>query len=193
MRNLYDAGVSVVDVYNVGCLPGESDRDVLELESTITGAVIREQRRPPMHVVVHTTPLRPMAFTPLFFAPISFSRNWRDLAGKKLKNDGPLVVSHSKYMEGTASHIRAVAVERCLDSLDARLLLDIVQSKKFGAMSGGDAIAALTTAQMHILTAELPFDNPFCRRWRSWQPNGTIYRRWCRSKRLTEKNENEQA
>ncbi len=181
MRNLYDAGVSVVDIYNVGCFPSEKDKDIAELEAAFAGARVTAGRRPPMYVVVHTTPLRPMAFTPLFFASVSFERNWRELSGQVIRSDDALVVSHSKYMEGTASHIRAVAAERCIDNAAAQSILNIVQTKKFGAMPPRDALAALTDAQLHLLTEPLPLGNPFCDRWRSWQSNGTIYRRYQRA------------
>jgi hypothetical protein len=108
-------GTTILLVYNICNMPGETDDDRLELYATL-------QRCEPKHRVIfvlHSTPFRPSLLTPAQYEKPSLSPEWSDMRGQVIVDRDNFRAVHSYTLESSWSHLQTLLVERATPDLDS--------------------------------------------------------------------------
>lgn len=138
-RGSFD-GNTVLMVYNIGNMPGETDDDRKELESVMLKADPKNR----VLVVLHTTPFRPSPATPMQWAPASLYPSYHEYAGKFWCNRDNLQLCHSRGNESAFSHLITLIVERATPTADCdKLFHAVATNSKLNSLKSLDAVAAI--------------------------------------------------
>jgi hypothetical protein len=108
---------NVIKLYNVGNLPGETGEDREELFATLREAASNIGRK--CVIVLHTTPFKAQALTPMQWEGVNLSPSWR-FADRKIVT-GDVRISHDLFNEGERAHLLWMLMERFDESIRAAL------------------------------------------------------------------------
>lgn len=107
-------GTTVVMVYNISNMPGETEDDRQELYATV-------KRANPKHrviVVFQSTPFRPSLLTPLQWSPVTLFPATSDLSAQVIHDSDNLRVMHSFSNESPWSQLQTVIISRATPQTD---------------------------------------------------------------------------
>lgn len=107
-------GITVLLVYNIGNMPGETEDDIELLYKSIQSAKPKNR----VIVVVHTTPFRPSLVTPMQYFGVKIYPDWHDRAKTVVYDSDKLRVVNSFTLESSYSHLMSMIVERATEKTD---------------------------------------------------------------------------
>jgi hypothetical protein len=107
-------GTTVVLVYNISNMPGETEDDRQELYATVKKAEPENR----VIVVFQSTPFRPSLVTPLQWAPVKLFPATSDLSAQVIHDSDNLRVMHSFSNESPWSQLETVIVSRATPETD---------------------------------------------------------------------------
>ncbi len=108
------SGTTVMMVYNISNMPGETETDRQELYATV-------KRANPKHrviVVFQSTPFRPSLLTPLQWSPVALFPATSDLSAQVIYDSDNLRVMHSFSNESPWSQLQTVIISRATPATD---------------------------------------------------------------------------
>ncbi len=107
-------GTTVVMVYNISNMPGETEGDRQELYATVKKANPKNR----VIVVFQSTPFRPSLLTPLQWAPVALFPATSDLSANVIHDSDNLRVMHSFSNESPWSQLQTVIISRATPDTD---------------------------------------------------------------------------
>jgi radical SAM superfamily enzyme YgiQ (UPF0313 family) len=107
-------GTTVVMVYNISNMPGETQEDRDELYTTVKKANPRHR----VIVVFQSTPFRPSLLTPLQWSPVTLFPATSDLSASVIYDSDNLRVMHSFSNESPWSQLQTVIISRATRDTD---------------------------------------------------------------------------
>lgn len=107
---------TLLNVYNIGHFPGETEADWAEMRETVALA----RPRFPVIMKLLTTPFQPSLATPMQWEPVHLEPSTvRQLAGKTILKTPTLFAFYDRHAEGPWSHCLRVIAERATAATDA--------------------------------------------------------------------------
>jgi len=107
-------GNTVLLVYNICNMPGETIDDKKEMEETIRSANPKNR----IIVVIQSTPFRPSLLTPMQWSPVKLYPNWNKYAADLICERSNLRAIHSFSNESNYSQLVTVVIDRAIEETD---------------------------------------------------------------------------
>lgn len=107
-------GTTVVMVYNISNMPGETEDDRQELYATVKKANPKHR----VIVVFQSTPFRPSLLTPLQWGPVTLYPATSDLSAQVIHDSDNLRVMHSFSNESPWSQLQTMIISRATPDSD---------------------------------------------------------------------------
>lgn len=107
-------GTTVIIIYNIGNMPGESQDDRDRLYNVLTN--VNPKNR--VIAIIHTTPFRASLATPLQYAEVNLKPQMSDLRFKTIADKPNFLSKHSMSNESSFSQLQTTIVERATEETD---------------------------------------------------------------------------